>query len=437
MTALSWEQARAWRVRRHGLATRAPAGSLLEVASRLCGVHAQLMGSAELTLWARLEDLHPEAVAPGAVGGAHAREDVGDARHPAPAAGGRARALARGAGHLPPLPQARVVARLRHDGGGPARADRRGRGRAGRRAADARRARRGGRRAHGRRVAAREARPGLRRLPEAGRVPRPALLRPRRGPARALHAPGRLARPRGRAPRAGEALREIARRYLAAHGPATREDLRRWWATTPAAAGKLLRSLEDAEEVEVDGEPMWMLTADAREAAKLGPADGVRLLPGVRPVRDRRDQARRALPPGRLPRPDLPPAGLDLARAAGGRRDGRRLAPRARRAGGWWWRSSRSGGCRGRGAARSRPRRSGWRPTSAASWRSTADVRSRNAPANPVTRRRHPTRPGGHTSARGRRSYCRAAAPPGGRRRARRGRPVPRPCSSSCGPPSG
>ena len=29
------------------------------VASRLCGVHAQLMGSAELTLWARLEELTP------------------------------------------------------------------------------------------------------------------------------------------------------------------------------------------------------------------------------------------------------------------------------------------------------------------------------------------------------------------------------------------
>ena len=75
------------------------------------------------------------------------------------------------------------------------------------------------------------------------------------------------------------ALREIARRYLAAHGPATREDLRRWWATTPAAAGKLLRSLEDAEEVDVEGEAMWMLASDAADAAGLGAASGVRLLP--------------------------------------------------------------------------------------------------------------------------------------------------------------
>ena len=47
---------------RHGLAERAPAGELLAVTSRLCGVHAQLMGSAELTLWARLDELPPDAV---------------------------------------------------------------------------------------------------------------------------------------------------------------------------------------------------------------------------------------------------------------------------------------------------------------------------------------------------------------------------------------
>ena len=75
------------------------------------------------------------------------------------------------------------------------------------------------------------------------------------------------------------ALREIARRFLAAHGPATREDLRRWWATTPAAAGTLLRSLEDAEEVAVEGEAMWMLASDAAGAAEMGAASGVRLLP--------------------------------------------------------------------------------------------------------------------------------------------------------------
>jgi uncharacterized protein YcaQ len=62
MLKLSWPQAAAWRVRRHHLDRRAPAGSMLTVASRLCGLHAQLMSSAELTVWARVEDLDRKAV---------------------------------------------------------------------------------------------------------------------------------------------------------------------------------------------------------------------------------------------------------------------------------------------------------------------------------------------------------------------------------------
>ncbi len=62
MLKLSWSKAAAWRVRRQHLDRRAPAGSMLAVASRLCGLHAQLMSSAELTVWARVEDLDRQAV---------------------------------------------------------------------------------------------------------------------------------------------------------------------------------------------------------------------------------------------------------------------------------------------------------------------------------------------------------------------------------------
>jgi hypothetical protein len=62
MLKLSWPRVAAWRVRCHHLDQRAPAGSLLAVASRLCGLHAQVMSSAELTVWARVEGLDREAV---------------------------------------------------------------------------------------------------------------------------------------------------------------------------------------------------------------------------------------------------------------------------------------------------------------------------------------------------------------------------------------
>src|SRR5581483_5284122 len=47
---------------RHHLDRRAPHGSLLTVASRLCGLHAQVLSSAELTAWARVAGLERGAV---------------------------------------------------------------------------------------------------------------------------------------------------------------------------------------------------------------------------------------------------------------------------------------------------------------------------------------------------------------------------------------
>ena len=62
MLKLTWKQAAAWRVHRQHLDQRARSGSMLTVASRLCGLHAQVMSSAELTLWARVENLDRRAV---------------------------------------------------------------------------------------------------------------------------------------------------------------------------------------------------------------------------------------------------------------------------------------------------------------------------------------------------------------------------------------
>jgi hypothetical protein len=52
-----WSAVGAWRFARHALDARAAPGGLLEVAGQLCGIHAEVMSSAELTLTARVEGL--------------------------------------------------------------------------------------------------------------------------------------------------------------------------------------------------------------------------------------------------------------------------------------------------------------------------------------------------------------------------------------------
>jgi hypothetical protein len=57
----------------------------------------------------------------------------------------------------------------------------------------------------------------------------------------------------------GAALREACRRYLAAYGPATHVEFARWFATPPKAALDILHSLGDElEQVDVDGWRAWL-----------------------------------------------------------------------------------------------------------------------------------------------------------------------------------
>jgi hypothetical protein len=82
----------------------------------------------------------------------------------------------------------------------------------------------------------------------------------------------------------GDALASVTRRYLAAYGPASRDDYSRWWGHSPAVALRLIKSLgDDVLEVSVEGTRLWMLAADAEEAAGAVPAGAVRLLPAFDP----------------------------------------------------------------------------------------------------------------------------------------------------------
>lgn len=62
MKSLTWNQVNAWRLAQHGLSPRLPRGEFIEAASRVYGIHAQVMSAAELALWARVDGLTPADV---------------------------------------------------------------------------------------------------------------------------------------------------------------------------------------------------------------------------------------------------------------------------------------------------------------------------------------------------------------------------------------
>src|SRR3989442_9050672 len=77
-----------------------------------------------------------------------------------------------------------------------------------------------------------------------------------------------------------KALAELARRYLGAYGPATRDDFALWWrGTTRAQSQRLIESLE-VTPVDLEGARAYLLAGAARPAAE---ARSVRLLPAFDP----------------------------------------------------------------------------------------------------------------------------------------------------------
>ena len=282
MSALTWDAVLAWRLRRQHLAERVPAGAALQVVSDLAGLHAQVLSSAELTLWARIDGL-PRGWVEQALWERRSLVKTWAMRgtlHLLPAG-----ELARYVGALARLrPRHHVPAWLRAHG-------------LSREQADAMLA------------AVAEALEGEPLTREAlatavgERVGDDAvaerlgsgfgeLLKPAAFTGDLCFAPsdGRLVRftspaawvdgftPPGPDEAASQAL---VRTYLHAYGPAPREQFQRWFGmTSPAEAGRWLASLGDAAcEVDVEGARGWMLAADVDEAAASEPSGVVRLLP--------------------------------------------------------------------------------------------------------------------------------------------------------------
>ena len=288
MLKLTWPQAAAWRARRHHLDRRAPRGSLLAVASRLCGLHAQVLSSAELTAWARVEVLEP---------------------------GGVQRALweertlvktwaMRGTLHLLPadeLPLWHAALGTSPRFLKPARWEKYfgitideldrltaavGEVLEGRLLTREELAREVGRKAGGAAFCKTLAenswgvvlRPaafsgGLCFAPSLGqRVrftnPRSWLAAAKKKPAAPIDA--------------GSATAEVTRRYLAVNGPATHHDLARWWNGGGTAIARQWIAALGAEvcAVEIEGTPAWMRASDARRIREQPPLRSVRLLPG-------------------------------------------------------------------------------------------------------------------------------------------------------------
>ena len=279
---LSWKRALAWRMNRHSLIERRPAGELLEVVSGLCGLHAQVMSSAELTLWARLDRLSPQAL-PAALWEDRSLVKLWAMRgtlHLLPAAelGLWLAALGTYEHYLKPVwlrgfgitrdELERLVETIGSALDGELRT---------------------------REELAREverisgsAGMGERIRGSWGPYLKPASFRgllcfgPGEGPKVRFTTPRSWLRSEVHDPSPDDALAEVTRRYLGAYAPATREDFARWWGVSPAKAGQMLRALGDeAVEVDVDGEQgLWMLSEDAGEARAAKAHNTARLLPG-------------------------------------------------------------------------------------------------------------------------------------------------------------
>jgi uncharacterized protein YcaQ len=268
----SWEQALAWRMRRHYLVERA-SDDLVAVVDRLGGLHAQVMMSVDLALWARTDRLDQDAVAE-ALWRQRTLVKMWAMRatlHVLPAAD-----LGAWIGGLNIWKPS--VWPLKHADGFPLGGyiDRALRGKILTRTELA------------------EAVTKLGATPEmvegmlgswGGYLKQASFsgylcFAPNDGQqARFTHPATWLRKPPVQLD-SDKAFDVLTTRYLATYGPATARDLGHWWGINQGQAKRRLAAIGDvATEVTIDGERYWMLTNDVAELAATEPLNVVRLLP--------------------------------------------------------------------------------------------------------------------------------------------------------------
>jgi hypothetical protein len=281
VSGLEWPQVLAWRERRQHLDARASRGAALDVIADIAGLHAQLMASAELTLWARVDGLEPDAV----------QRALWEDRTLVKTWAMRGTLHLLPAAELPLWVGAQEKLKPRHHVGSWQRYYGLTREQADAMLAAIPEA------LDGRQLTREELATEVGRLTGIdgitdklrsgfGEMLKPAAFRgdlcfaPSDGRSVRFTRPDQWLGPQETVD-VDEAARAVARRYLGAYGPASREAFARWFGiTSPAQAGRWLASLGDeVVNVELDGESGWMLAADVEDAAGSEPGGSVRLLP--------------------------------------------------------------------------------------------------------------------------------------------------------------
>jgi hypothetical protein len=281
VTVLTWSQILAWRTGRQHLAERAPRAAALDVIADVSGLHAQLMSSAELTLWARVADVERDAV----------ERALWQDRTLVKTWAMRGTLHLLPAAELPLWVAAQAMLKPRHHTGSWQRYYGLTREQGDAMLAAIPEALDG--RQLTREELAREVGriTGIVGVDDKLRSGFGEMLKPAAFRGDLCFAPSdgrsvRFARP---ADWLGawseidtdEAALTVARRYLSAYGPADREAFARWFGSpSPAQSGRWLERLGDEiVTVEVEGAPGLMLATDADEAAEAEPSRAVRLVP--------------------------------------------------------------------------------------------------------------------------------------------------------------